>query len=191
MVNNTNLSFGQKVDSETNMIMPWFTHGSLDEIKTWDLSGKNILMFGSGMGDAFLSHKCKKLVVVERNMEWLQKSKEYSEQFGVSAEYIYRPCNDSSGNSEYYLEIPNSIDFDIIINDDAYRTECCQVSVDYFKKRGGGILICDNYWQDYVWKSPIAIELLEPFEKHIHSQPDHTDYTENGCEWKTAIIFVK
>jgi len=184
------LSFGQKIDEETNMIMPWLVHGCLDEIRTWDLKDKNILMFGAGMGDAFLSYKCKKLVVVERNMEWMQKAKEYSEQFGVGAEYIYRPCNDSLGQADYYLEIPNDTDFDIIINDDAYRTECCQVAVDYFKKRGGGILISDNWVQSFVWISPKAEEIMQPFEAHIHEQADHLD-NDGVNKWKTAIHFIK
>lgn len=184
------LSFGQKIDEKTNMVMPWLTHGCLDEIKTWDLKDKNILMFGAGMGDAYLSYKCKRLVVIERNIEWLQKAKEYSEQFGIGAEYIYRPCNDSSGQADFYLEIPEGIDFDIIINDDAYRTECCQVAVDYFKKRGGGILISDNWVQSFVWISPKAEEIMQPFEAHIHEQADHLD-NDGINKWKTAIHFIK
>jgi hypothetical protein len=180
------LSFGQRYDE--GLIQPWFTHGALDEIKGMDLSDKNVIMFGSGMGDKWLSQRCKKLVIVERKEEW------YSKGASIASEnmtYLFRPCNDSDGKADYYLEIPNDTEFDVIINDDSYRTECCEVAIDYFKKRNGGILICDNYWQDFVWKSPIAIEWLEPFEKHIHIQENHTDFENEGCSWKTAIIFIK
>lgn len=192
---NTELSFGQKYD-DNGLIMPWFTHPALDEIKSMDLSDKNILMFGAGRGDLWLAKRCKKLSVVERNNEWIPYTLEQAIDIqvinNVKLSYYYRPCNDSSGMDKYYLEIPEGFAPDIIISDDAYRTEAVKMAIDYFKsKEGGGILICDNFWQDYVWKSPIAIEWLEPFEKHIHSQPDHKDFENEGCEWKTAIIFIK
>lgn len=181
----TELSFGQRYDPENGLCELWLTHGALDEIKSMDLTGKNILMFGSGMGNKWLANRCKNLVVIERKPEWLTNDGGYS--------CIYRPCNDSDGKADYYLEIPSGMYFDVIISDDAYRTEAVEDAIHYFKevRKKEGILICDNFWQDYIWKSPKAMELLESFEKHIHSQPDHTDFEEEGCEWKTAIIFIK
>ena len=38
------LSFGQRIDPENNLVECWFTHGALDWIKSQDLKGKNILM---------------------------------------------------------------------------------------------------------------------------------------------------
>lgn len=183
-MNADNLSFGQKIDKETGLVMPWFTHGALDEIKGMDLSEKTILMFGAGMGDQWLSIRCKKLIVVERKEDW------YSQCSSVATPnttYLFRPCNDSDGRAEYYLEIPENVD--LIINDDAYRTECCQVAVDYFKK-SGGILISDNWKQSFVWISPKAEEIMEPFEAHIHEQADHLD-NDGINKWKTAIHFIK
>ena len=37
------LSFGQKYD-DNGLVMPWFTHGALDEIKSMDLSDKNLIV---------------------------------------------------------------------------------------------------------------------------------------------------
>lgn len=179
---NTELSFGQKADEENGLIMPWFSWPALDEIKSMDLSDKKILMYGSGRGDEWLSRRCKELHVVERDSNWLNSSGDYFIHF--------RPCRDSDGQDEFYLQFPEGFEPDIIISDDAYRTEAVRKAIDYFQqKEGGGVLICDNYWQDYVWKSPIAIEWLEPFQKHIHIQADHTDHS--GDCWKTAIIFIK
>ena len=176
------LSFGQKIDPENGLVMPWFTHGALDEIKSWDLSDKNIIMFGGGRGDDWLALRCKSLMIIERDMAWIRNT--------GSPFYTYRPCNDSSGKAEYYLEIPDFFDVDIIINDDAYRTECCQMAVDYFKKKGGGILISDNWVQSYVWISPKAEEIMAPYEAHIHEQADHLD-NDGVNKWKTAIHFIK
>ena len=70
------LSFGQKYDEETGLIMPWFTHGALGEIKSMDLSDKNVLMYGAGLGDAWLAKRCKSLIVIERKEDWLYKAAE-------------------------------------------------------------------------------------------------------------------
>lgn len=181
------LSFGQRIDPENGLVECWFTHGALDEIKSMDLSDKVVWMFGAGLGDRWLANRCKDLYVVERNADWMNKCLMLGEGQD-NLHYIYRPCNDSDGQADYYCEITEEVD--VIIDDDAYRTEICKYAINYFQSRGkDGILICDNYWQDFVWKSPIAIEWLEPFEKHIHLQPDHTDHEGDG--WKTAIIFIK
>lgn len=193
MNNIDNLSFGQRIDPENGLVECWFTHGALDWIKQQDWTNKVVLMYGAGLGDVWLSKRCKELHVIERNEEWLDRCATIAANSDVCRLfYHYRPCNDSSGESDFYLKFPKGIMPDIIISDDAYRTEAVFKAIDYFEnlKGLGYILICDNYWQDYVWKSPKAIEVLEPFKKLIFSQPDHVDYEEEGCEWKTAIIFI-
>jgi hypothetical protein len=148
-------------------------------------------MFGAGMGDVWLAKRCKELRVVERNDKWVSECA--SNQIKNSVEnitYYFRPCNDSSGKEEYYTEIPNDIKFDIIINDDAYRYEVCVMAEKYFKAKGGGILITDNWQQSYVFMCPSAAELLEPYEAHIHEQADHLD-NDGVNKWKTSIHFIK
>lgn len=177
------LSFGQRIDPENNLVECWFTHGALDWIKSQDLKDKNILMFGAGLGDAWLASKCKSLIVVERRAEWVRCHSH-------NLIHLIRPCNDSDGKAEYYLSIPEGKKFDIIINDDAYRTECCQVAVDYFKANGGGILISDNWCQAFVWISPKAEEIMAEFDSLIFEQEDHQDH-DGVNKWKTAIHFIK
>ena len=173
------------------MPMPWFTHNCLDWMKQQDWSEKTIIMFGAGLGDSWLASKCKKLYIVERNEDWLQKSKSVSAHFGVTnIEYIYRPCNDSDGKADYYLQIPDGVD--IIINDDAYRTELCQDAIDYFRfAEREGILICDNWYQSFVWLSDKAVEIMNPYLKDalIFEQADHTD-NDGVNKWKTAAFFI-
>ncbi len=184
-----NLSFGQRPDPQSGLIQPWFTHPALDEISKMDLSEKVIIQFGAGMGDAWLAKRCKHLYCVERDMEWAAFSRKISRDAGVNnIDYLLRPCNDSDGKADFYTELPPGIAFDIIINDDAYRTEVCFKAIEYFKETGG-ILIVDNWWQDFVWKSPVAIAALEPFRKNIHLQVDHKDH--EGDPWKTAIIYFE
>lgn len=181
------LSFGQKTDPANGLIMPWFTHGSLEEISRMDLSGKIILQFGAGLGDAWLAKRCKHLFCVERKEDWFEIASDECKKAGVNnVTYILRKCNDSDGMDKFYTTLPPGVIIDVIINDDAYRTEICKLAIDYFKDHDG-ILICDNWWQDFVWKSPSAIQMLEPFRKNIHLQHDHKDH--EGDPWKTAIIY--
>jgi len=61
---NTELSFGQRIDKENGLVECWFTWGALDAIKKKDLSDKIVWMFGAGLGDVWLSKRCKELHVV-------------------------------------------------------------------------------------------------------------------------------
>lgn len=180
-------------DEENGLVMPWFTHPSLEYIKSMDLKDKNIVMFGAGLGDYWLSIRCKNLLVIERNEEWMNKAlySSVGEEVITNIIYSLRPCNDSDGKADYYLAIPEFFQPDIIINDDAYRTECCQMAVDYFsKKEGGGILISDNWVQSFVWISPKAEEIMQPFEAKIFEQENHAN-NDGINKWKTAIHFIK
>lgn len=182
-----NLSFGQRVDPENGLVESWFVHGALDYIKSLDLTGNIIFQFGSGMGDAWLAKRCKKLYCVERNPEWFERSAAIVAQNGIdNVEYLLRPCNEGSGMDDYYTAIPEGVEPDVIINDDAYRTEVCQLAVDYFKKKGGGILICDNWIQSFVWMSPKAEEIMSPYAGKIFEQENHLD-NDGVNKWKTGV----
>ena len=184
------LSFGQRIDPETNLVESWFTHGALDSIKEMDLSDKVVWMWGAGMGDAWLSRRCKKLYIVERVQEWIYKNIELLAANGVTnVEYIHRPCDDCSGHDAMYCDIPEGIDADVIIVDDAYRYECIVKAIEYSKTRFQGIiLIVDNWQQDYVFLCPAAEELLKDVQKKIYLQADHTDHS--GKPWQTLIAYL-
>jgi hypothetical protein len=170
---------------KNGMVMCWFTHPCLEWMEQQDWSDKIIVMFGAGLGDAWLRTKCKALYIIERNHEWAEKSSHYAMSMGVSdIGYIMRPCNDSDGKADFYLNI-EGFNPDIIINDDAYRTECCQMAVDYFKDKVG-IFICDNWIQSFVWMSPKAEEIMQPYEAMVFEQKDHTN-NDGINKWKTAV----
>ena len=181
----------QKLD-DNGMPMPWLTHNCLDYMKQQDWSQKTVLMFGAGLGDAWLADRCKHLFVVERNWDWLLKARQVCSDFGITnVTYIYEPLNDCSGEAEKYARhFILKPDIDIVINDDAYRTEICQYAVDYFKEKGG-ILICDNWYQAFVWISDKAVEIMQPYMEtaEIFEQADHTD-NDGVNKWKTAVFFI-
>ena len=175
----------QIIDEDNGLVMPWLTHPFLAWAKQQDWSDKIAIMFGAGLGDAWLAKKCKHLYIVERNDEWAAKSSMYAADNGATnITYLIRKCNDSDGAAEYYTKLPEGVDFDIIINDDAYRTEICQMAVDYFKGKGG-IFICDNWIQSFVWMSPKAEEIMAPHKANVFEQENHTN-NDGINKWKTA-----
>lgn len=181
------LSFGQRLDPENGLVECWFTHGALDEIKSMDLSNKVVVMFGAGLGDVWLSQRCKQLHIIERNNDWLGKC--VVEQIKYKAnniQYHYVGVNDCSGNDKEYLEILDKVRADVIINDDAYRFEVIEKALTLPRPL---ILVTDNWMQDYVFLCPKGEELLKDFEHNIYPCTTHTDHSGN-C-WKTAIHFIK
>lgn len=171
--------------NENGLVECWFTHDSLDWINKQDWSDKIAVMFGAGLGDAWLAGKCKKLYVVERKEEWLSKAQEYSKQCGATnIEYIFRPCNDCSGMDEMYCDIPFEVD--IVIIDDAYRYECMVKALTLPRPL---ILIVDNFNQDWIFDCPAAVELMEPYNPDIYPQRDHEDHA--GKCWKTLVAHIQ
>jgi hypothetical protein len=173
------LSFGQRIDPENGLIECWFTHGALDEIKKMDLSDKVVWMWGAGMGDRWLKNMCKELHIVERTHDWL------GDQVG-GIRYYHRPCNEGSGAQDMYCEIPEGVNPDVFIVDDAYRYECIVKVLECSKKgQKDIILIVDNWQQDYVFICPSAEEILKKYKGKFFVQPDHKDH--EGHPWQTAI----
>jgi len=181
------LSFGQRIDPANWLIQPWLTHGALDEIASWDMSDKNILMFGSGLGNRWLAARCKHLTVIERNEEWYNKAAEENRIHNTqNITMLLRPCNEGSGQAEYYTEIPNGMEYDIVIVDDAYRYECILKALTMKRPL---TLIVDNWQQDYVFICPAAVDALKEFEGKYFIQQDHKDH--EGNPWQSAIWQLK
>lgn len=213
------LCFGQRIDPELGILEPWYTNPAMDKIKTWDLSDKVVLEYGGGASSWWWAYRCKKVVTIESNPEWFTKIADQSIQndcqiYGsltrqndpivliqnkertIDLTVILKQINegDQIKGMEYvlaYLEEPMfaAIKPDIVVVDGIMRTECCQAAVDLLSEKGG-ICICDNWHQDYVWISPKAEEIMYKHTAEIYSQPNHTNFENEGCEWKTAIFKI-
>lgn len=177
------LSFGQRIDPHTGLIQPWFVHGALDEIWAMDLSDKVILMYGAGLGDLSLAKRCKKLYIIERDIDWYNSCQLNNDG---SIAYIFRPCTDCNGHEDFYTEVPEGVEPDVLIIDDAYRYECLVLST---KLKRPLIVICDNWMQSYVFMCPAGVELMKDFKQSIHEQSNHTD-NDGINKWKTAIFYL-
>lgn len=178
-------------DDKYLTLMPWYTHGMLAELKKWDLSDKTVLEWGGGWSTIFYSFYAKKVYTIETDHKWWAdicdtirylnptSQPEIQCRFVTEADY---------SKVDFYTAIPEGCDPDIIIVDGILRFECIQKGIEVLQKRGGGILIVDNYQQDG-FDCPACVELLKPFEGHIYRQEDHTDH--HGNPWQTAYWNIK
>lgn len=176
----------QRVNPETGLVECWWTHPFLDEMNTWNLKDKTWLEFGAGLGTASLRKKCNWVDTIEANQDWAQTTAEYCGEnhlyngkihFSQLAEGIQENI------APYFDLIPEDVKYDIISVDGIFRNECLQWALDHFKGRGG-IIIADNWQQDYVWISPAAEELMVPYKMSRFVQPDHTNH--EGRPWNTV-----
>ena len=49
-------------------------------------------------------------------------------------------------------------------------------------------MVIDNLDQDYVWISPKAMELIEPYESEVFIQQNHINY--EGKPWNTRWVKI-
>lgn len=187
-MNTNELVEWQKRDDETKLIFPWWTHPFLDVLKTWDLKDKTWLEFGGGRSTAWLRSKCKWVDTIEANEEWANQAQiDCNINFLINGGIYSKTLPDGvqERKQEFFDLIPNieNVKYDIISVDGIWRYECLQWALDHFKGRGG-IIIADNWQQDYVWVSPVAEELMKPYEIHRYFQPDHTNH--EGRQWNTV-----
>lgn len=187
----------QKIDEENGLVFPWWTHPFLDELKTWDLKDKTWLEFGGGRSTSWLRSKCKWVDTIEANSQWAKEIFNEGDRTGNSNGNIVLVNEDLpdgiQDRKQDYFDLVNQIQeaypkqYDIVSVDGIWRNECLQWAIDHFKGRGG-ILIADNFDQDFVWISPAAIELMKPYKEYVFYQPEHTNH--EGKAWNTRYWII-
>lgn len=170
------------------LVYPWWTHPFLDVLETWDLKDKVWLEFGGGRSSAWLRSKCKFVDTIEANVEWaLAANAECSANGFGNGNMCHAGEDLPEGIQErkqaYFSLIPSGNQYDIISVDGIWRYECLEWALNHFKGRGG-ILIADNWQQDYVWISEVAEVLMKPYPMRRFYQPGHTNH--EGKPWNTV-----
>lgn len=180
----------QKIDTESKLVMCWWTHPFLDVMQTWDLKDATWLEFGAGLGTAWLRYKCKWVDTIESNWKWAEIAYSECHRHSLSNGIIcIKQLADCAGlQNEYFDLIPTDKCYNYISVDGIYRTEAVEWSINHLKKEGG-ILVVDNLDQDFIWISPKAMELLAPYPCEIFIQPDHINH--EGKPWNTRFYKIE
>jgi hypothetical protein len=194
MIRIDNLVQWQIHSPEDDAIFPWFTHPCLDWLKQQDFSRKRVLEFGAGRSSRWWRKKAAWVTSIDTSHEWSEMVAQECAEFNNGA-LIYLPINE--GDQERAWEYLSAGDeygpYEVIVNDGILRTDVCESAIGYFAGSisGGypGILICDNWSQSGVWMSPKAEQLMQPYERLIFEQADHTD-NDGVNKWKTAVFFI-
>lgn len=185
MIDQTNLSFGQKVDSEVGILFPWYTHGALDRINPMNFSNKNVLEFGGGASTLWWACRAKQVYTIDTNPEWAANTIDSLDKLGLShrATVELRQINEGDQTMvETYTKIPDGFEPDVVIVDGILRFEAMQKALTLKRPL---LLIVDNWMQDWIFDCPAAEEMMKPYPGEIYPQHDHTDH--NGKKWQTAI----
>lgn len=185
-MNTSELVEWQIRSNKNRMVMCWWTHPILELIETWNWKDKTILETGSGRGTAWLRERSKWVDSIEADLEWAEQVRKDCQEYDLNNGRVFAaqlPDGVQDRKQEYFDLIPTDKQYDIITVDGIWRYEMLQWALDHFKGRGG-LLIADNWDQDYVWISPPAIELMKPYEIHTFIQPNHINH--EGKPWKTV-----
>ncbi len=167
-------------DPASGLILPWFTHGALDEILTWDLVGKTVLEWGGGESTAWWASRCERVFTVEydgpQSAPWRAMIEEMARP---NVELFTAPLD----RPDLYPAIPHwRCVADIFVIDGDHRAECLRTALSVHRPL---TIIFDNWQQGPDFIDPVAAEMMAPFEGRVYPQPNHTDH--DGRPWQTAI----
>jgi len=181
----TGLCDFQRFDPTNNLVEPWLTHPALDVIKSWDLSDKLVLEWGSGLSTVWWANKCKHVMSIETDPIWFAEINKrlMADDLINKTNLFCRNVNEGDQSKiDFYTEIPAWYNPNIVLVDGVLRYECILKALTLPRPL---TLIVDNWQQDYVFICPAAEKALEGFTGNVYIQPDHTNH--EGNPWATGI----
>lgn len=104
--------------------VPWYTYPCIEYIDNHDLSGLNVLEYGSGNSSWYYLNKGARVTSIENHYGWFEKISKFSPP---SHTFIFE------ADETKYVERPEVAQSDIIAIDGSYRTECANYLVKQFK----------------------------------------------------------
>lgn len=167
------ISGGRLMDSNINLIFPWYTRSFLKELDKWDKKNWKVFEYGSGDSTKWWKNKSKLVISVDSDENWSRQTGAFFTK--NKEEFINYPLN-----------FINDYKFDCIIIDGdpvEWRDECTEIAISCLKNNG--ILIIDNYNQASIKADnyPKTDILLKDKEKYVFNQIGHPD-------WKTAYWII-
>lgn len=185
-MNTSELVEWQIIDNDSGLVFPWLTHPFLYWLKEQNLCDKTILEFGAGRSTAWWRHNSYWVDSIESNEEWGNQAIKDCESYNLHNGRIFcktLPDGVQDKKKDFFDLIPTDKEYDVIVVDGIWRYECLEWALSHFKGKGG-LLIADNWNQDFVWISPPAEELMKPYKINKFIQPNHTNH--EGNPWKTV-----
>lgn len=150
------------LDTDTGLIMPWYSLPCLEWLKKQDISDWRIFEYGSGYSTCWWRANAEGWYSVDNDAKWAK---------AMGATF--------SDNQGVYINSIKNWMYDCIIIDGAWRKECLEYCLPFIKI--GGYIIIDNYGQEDFPDTEFAEKLLEGWEKKIYKQPNHTT-------WASAVF---
>lgn len=175
--------YALRIDPKFGIIQPWYTHGALDEIQSWNISDKIVLEWGGGCSTFWWSRKCKHVFTIEAHKEWFDWINDMAKQYNFNNISTYNRWPESQ---EEYVKIPDGCVPDIVCIDGSLRTECLKLTLTLSRPL---IIIFDNWMQDDVYFDVEAEKMMLAYPGKFYIQSDHTNH--NGHPWQTAIWFLQ
>jgi hypothetical protein len=154
----------QYTDTETMLIMPWYTLPMLEWLKKQDVRFWDVMEYGAGYSTLWWRANCDHLYSVDSDKLWAR---------AVSVGYETK--------KEYYPNCDVSRQFDCAIVDGSFREACVERVIKFIKP--AGFLIIDNWGQDDFPADACerTDNLLAGWSKQLFKQPNHS-------EWTTALF---
>ena len=168
--------------------LPWMSYNSIFALDSIIKKDFNILETGSGGSTFFFLKRCKTLLTLEHDTNWIEKLKlpEAISYKKRAWKLIHRNLkSDSKSRNSPYLEFLNSLDnecFDMICIDGRLRNESLIIAIKKVKE-GGFILLDNSDRKEY----RNGIDLLDSskFSKRIFSGLCYSfDWDTQSTLWK-------
>jgi predicted O-methyltransferase YrrM len=195
MLDINNLVQWQKIDPDSGIVFPWWTHPAIDRLcqmrddQDKPLSDLTVLEFGGGWSTIWLAKHCAHVYTIEANASWATNIRETLVAYNLlhKCTISLREINEGDQTrAAEYLSVPDNCDPDIICVDGILRNNCLELAISL----GGPIIvIADNWQQSYVWMSQDAADMMAPYTQEVFEQEDHTD-NDGINKWKTAIFYI-
>lgn len=196
----------QFVDPANGFIFPWLTLDFLEHLITFDIANWKVFETGSGCGTLWWAVKCKEVVTLETNKDWMGRIYQFAERKNITnIKFNLVEVNENWDDSvNRYLSVlqKQQQKFDAIIIDGIFRDYIASISDQYIKD--GGWLIVDNYLQKDVesimnsskvlnTKYPIKIFKQSPIVNPVShpwiwdgNKECFSKISQGHPEWKTA-----
>lgn len=199
----------QFIDPSNGYIFPWLVLDCLEYLVTLDISNWRVFESGCGAGTLWWAVKCKEVVTLETNPNWIDNVRSFAMDRGIdNIEYHLVDAKDPNVFPKYVNVLANQIqEFDAIIIDGLFRDEMSLMADGHICD--GGVLIADNYKQTDVWpcmkyetylnsryslcifhQSPITTPECHPWI--CQDNASHFPKLRTGHpDWKTAFWTIK